>query len=101
MNVREGSTTIHEGETRTLAVVWEGAAATSSVSDEVYQNGSSVGALTGAASTVGVNVMQTRTLTVPAGAGGNTLVWTFTATVDGDVRKASRDYEVLRPGQES
>ena len=98
--VRENPQYVREGETRRFAVVWEGAASVSSGVDEVFANGSSYGNLTGSVSVTG-NVMTTRRLTVPAGAGGLTLVWEFAAAVDGDDRKTAIQLEVLRPGQET
>ena len=91
---------VREGETRTFALVWRGAATVSSGTDEVYANGSSAGVLTGSVSITG-NVMTTRQLTVPVGAGGLTYVWEFAAAVDGNQRKTAIQLEVLRPGQES
>src|SRR3990167_10354927 len=98
--VRENPQYVREGETRRFAVVWEGAASVSSGVDEVFANGSSYGNLTGSVSVTG-NVMTTRRLTVPAGAGWLTLVWEVGAAVDGDDCKTAIQLEVLRPGQES
>ncbi len=97
--IREGVQYIREGETRRYAVVWEGAGTVSSGTDETYVNGSSQGYLTGSVAISG-NVQTTRQLTVPAGAGGGTIVWEVTAVVDGDTRKVGLQLEVLRPGQE-
>ena len=97
--VRESPQYVREGETKTFAIVFEGVTTLSSGSDEVYANGSSQTVLTGSVSISG-NVLTTRQLTVPAGAGGLTYVWEFQATADGNVKKPALQLEVLRPGQE-
>jgi len=97
--VRESPRYVREGETRRYTLIWENVTTLSSPSDEVYANGSSQGVLTGSA-TVSGNTMQTRTLTVPAGAGGLTYVWEFSVTADGITRKEGFQLEVLKPGQE-
>ena len=98
--VEESPVYVREGETKAYALVWRGAATVSSGTDEVYANNSSQTVLTGSVSITG-NVMTTRRITVPAGAGGLTYVWEFSAAVDGDQRKTAIQLEVLRPGQES
>ena len=97
--VRESPQYVREGETRQFALIWEGATTVATGSDSAFVNGSSQGWLTGSVSISG-NVETTRTLTVPAGAGGVTIVWEITATVDGDVRTQALQLEVLKPGQE-
>ena len=97
--VLEGRQTLREGEIRTFSVTWPQFTTVSSGATEAYVNGSSDTSLTGSEATSG-NVQTLRTLTVPVGYGGLTIVLEARVDVSGERFKTAIICPIIRPGQE-
>ena len=97
--VLEGEVSVHEGESRTPAVVWEDFASVSTRGTEVYVNGSTAAGtyLTGSSVASG-NTVTLPLITFPAGSGGLTVVVQSRVTANSQAWATNLVYRVYKTG---
>jgi len=96
--ILEGEIVLWPGEVRIYNMHWPEFDTVGSGISEAYVSGSTVSVLTGSEVTVG-NIHTMRTLTVPSGFGGNTVLLTSQVVVSGETFIKGIVIRVLQPGE--